>query len=254
MSALIMDLNVWLPILCLLIKSVYSQEYSIASQRLEVFPTNDIPADTVVLLAYDNDFMTFPADAFDHLYQLEELHIDNNPFTVFPDITAVGGTLKFLSVYLCQVPIIDLWIFDKLVVLEQLIVTSYITIEIPNVLAPANTFKDLTWRYYNAPNFPILSNYKALEILDLSGAQITTINPGDLDGLDSLRTFYLWNVPITPDPDLSSISDTLIYLNIRLAQVPTFRPEETMLMTTMKDLHLDLNPDQVITTQMVICS
>ena len=249
-----MDLRVWLPILCLSITNVCSQEYSISDQSLVVFPTNDIPADTVVLKADRNDFMTFPADAFDHLYQLEELYIGYNPFTTFPDITAVGSTMKLLSVLSCEVAVIDSWIFDELVVLEDLSLNSWITIEIPNVLAPANTFKYLMWRYYDAPNFPILSNYKALRTLDLSWGKITTINHGELDGLDSLKYFYLYNNPITPNPDLSSISDTLIYLNIRLAQVPTFRPEETMLMTTIKELHLDLNPDQVITTQMVACS
>ena len=233
-------------LLCMVINNVYSQTCSIYDQGLTVFPASDIPADTVTLEAHRNDFMTFPVDAFDHLYQLEILNLGQNPFTVFPDITSVGGTLKLLSVSECEVPVIDSWIFDELVVLEELFLNSWVTIEIPNVLGPANTFEDISWRYYSGTSFPILSQYKALKRLDLSWSYITTIKPGDFIGLDSLETLFLYNaVPIVPTPDFSSISDTLSYLNIKLGQVPLFKPEEAMMMTKMKELHLSLDPAQV---------
>ena len=190
----------WIQILVLLNMTAraFSQTYGYTGQGLTTMP--NIPANAVNIKIPYNNIETFPDDAFENFYQLDEISFGHNPLKEFPNFIPVGNTLSTINAVFIHLTHINETIFNELRVLRALRTCCSRLTSLPNVPGPGDSLQEIRVQNNQLPIFPPLYHYKALEILDLSDNPMTSVQDSDVDNLEKLRVLKLNSVPLPTLP------------------------------------------------------
>ena len=171
-----LSFGLWLCIIHIfaLISELTAETYDGNGKGLTTFPT-DIPANSTDIDLYGNNINSFPGDAFNDFDQLEKLDIGHNPFTVMPDLSPVGGTLKFLWMSNCKLTELNASIVNELVVLEEIDLDYCPLTSFPNLPGPGNTLRTIYCYRCSVSTFPMLSQYKSLEYIRFADNPMTSV-------------------------------------------------------------------------------
>ena len=214
----IMMLNMWISALVTftVFHELHAQQYDAAMQqydckkcRLAAFPT-DIPTEAKEIKVDKNEINTFPDDAFQNFFQLEKLSMGNNPFTELPNLRPVGNTLKALEMFNCRLTELNASIINELVVLEILDVHMCRLTSLPNVPGPGNTLRDILCRACDLSTFPLLSEYRALENVNVHGTPITSVSLSAVASLHLHRVLKLYRTRIQSLPEYPMAYENII--------------------------------------------
>ena len=199
------------------ISELTAQTYDGRVKGHATFPT-DIPANSTDIDLYDNDINTFPDGAFNDFDQLEILNIGKNPFTVLPDLTPVGDTLKVLEMHYCKLT----ELFNELVVLEEIDLRYSPLTSFPDVPGPGNTLRRISCATCKFKTFPTLSHYKMLQNVDFFRNPMTLVPEAAVASLHLSGGLGLRLIKITSMPDYPPAYENITYLQLSKNDVSLF--------------------------------
>ena len=194
---------------------------------------------------YGNKINSFPDDAFDEFYHLENLNIGKNPLTQMPNLAPVGDTLKVLEMQACKLTELNASIFNELVALKELdlygnnidsftddafkvsdhlrklIIGKNPLTEKPNLAPVSDTLKVLEMRKCKLTelNASIFNELVALKELDLYDNNIDSFPDDAINELYHLEKLNIGKNPFTHMPNLAPVGDTLRVLDMKFCKL-----------------------------------
>ena len=223
----IMMLNLWISALMTfaVFHELHAQQYDATKQLynckecgLTAFPT-DIPHEAKEINVDKNEINAFPGDAFQNFSQLEKLSIGSNPFTELPNLGPVGNTLQALEILGCQLTELKASIINELVVLERLHIQSCKLTSLPNVPGPGNTLREILCRACKLTTFPLLSEYRALELLNLLSNPITSVPLSAVASLHLHGILRMFKTGIKSLPEYPISYENITWFQLRETKV-----------------------------------
>ena len=164
-----------------------------------------------------NDISSFPDDAFNNLYQLETLDMEGNPLTKLPNLTPVYNTLSHLEMDYCDLVELNVSIFNKLVVLEEIDISDNDISSFPD--DAFNEFYQLEILdigdnpLIKPPNLAPVGN--TLKVLEMDQCHLAELNMSMFNELVVLEMIDIGGNPFTELPNLTPIGKTLEFLKMK---------------------------------------